>query len=58
MSICSNFEYVYIAGDMNAQIAEMTDFTTDDECFDRFFDFDEAMISYYNHKSVLEKYNT
>ena len=38
MSICSHFEYIYIAGDMNAQIAEMTDFTTDDEFFDRCFD--------------------
>lgn len=56
MFICSNYEYVYISGDINAQIAEMTDYTID-EFFDRFFDFDEEMISYCDHKAVLEKYN-
>ena len=37
MSICSKYDYVFISGDMNAQTADMTDFTTDDRFFFFFF---------------------
>ena len=59
MSICSKYEYVYISGAMNAQTADMTDFTTDDKLFDSFFCFffDEEIRRFYDQKSILQSLN-
>ena len=45
------------SADMNAQTADMTDFTTDVELFDRSFDFDADVIRFYEQRSGLEKLN-
>ena len=51
----SKYDYVYLAGDFNAQTANLTDYTTEDEFLSKHFDFDDELSSFYNHKSSLEK---
>ena len=36
---CSERDYVYLCGDINAQTGELSDYTTDDEFLNRFFLF-------------------
>ena len=31
MTVCSKYHYVFVSGDMNAQTANMTEFTSPDE---------------------------
>ena len=50
----SKYDYVYLAGDFNAQTANLTDYTTEDEFLSKHFDFDDELSSFYNHKSSLE----
>ena len=41
MSLCSEFEYVFVTGDFNAQTANMRDFTCADISLDKHLDLDQ-----------------
>ena len=55
MTVCSKYHYVFISGDMNAQTANMTEFTSPDDFLGRHFGFDDNLIQFYDQKAVLEK---
>ena len=38
--MCSNYDFVYVSGDTNAQTADLCDFTFTDEFLSEYFDFD------------------
>ena len=42
----SKYDYVYLAGDFNAQTANLTDYTTEDEFLSKHFDFDDELSSF------------
>ena len=51
----SNFDYIYLAGDYNAQTADLADYTTGDDFLSRLFDFDDELSSFNNQKSCARK---
>ena len=55
--MCKNYDCIYLCGDINAQTGKLPDYTTDDWFLSRFFDFDEATISFYDQKAALECMN-
>ena len=42
--MCSKFEYVYLAGDINAQTSDLPDYTSAGYFLSRYFDFDDETI--------------
>ena len=50
-----NFDYIYLAGDWNAQTANLADYTTGDDFLSKHFDFDDELSSFYHQKAALEK---
>ena len=56
-SVRSNFDYIYLLGDFNAQTATMPDYTVLDPFLSEFFNFDAGTIEHMDQKCVLEKYN-
>ena len=55
MTICRKYHYVFISGDMNAQTANLTEFTSPGDFLGRHFQFDDNLIQFYDQKSVLDK---
>lgn len=53
MSYCSDFEYVFITGDINAQTASMHDFTSRDESLDKYLGLDEETLNYFDQEAFL-----
>ena len=53
--MCSKYDYIYLAGDFNAQIANLSDYTTADDFLGKHFDLDEELSPFYNQKSALEQ---
>ena len=51
----SNFDYIYLLGDFNAQTATMPDYTVLDPFLSEFFSFDADTIEHMDQKCVLEK---
>ena len=56
VSVRSNYEYIYLLGDFNAQTSTMDDYTTADSFLSEFFNFDQDTIEYMDQKCVLEKF--
>ena len=56
-SVRSNFDYIYLLGDFNAQTATMPDYTVLDPFLSEFFNFDADTIEHMDQKCVLEKYD-
>lgn len=52
--MCSRFDYIYLAGDINAQTADLADYTSTEGFLCRYFDFDKETKEFYDQKSVLE----
>ena len=50
-----NFDYIYLAGDWNAQTANLADYTTGGDFLSKHFDFDDELSSFYHKKAALEK---
>ena len=50
-----NFNYIYLAGDWNAQTANLADYTTGDDFLSKHFDFDDELSSFYHQKAAHEK---
>ena len=57
MSYCSEFEYVFITGDLNAQTASMSDFTCPDTSLDKYLDLDQETINYFDQEAFLQRNN-
>ena len=55
VSVRSNYEYMYLLGDFNAQTATMVDYTTAGSFLSEMFHFDQDIIEYMDQKCVLEK---
>ncbi|MCG8034442.1 MAG: reverse transcriptase family protein [Candidatus Thiodiazotropha taylori] len=55
-SVRSNYDYMYLLGDYNAQTANMVDYTVLDPFLSEFFNFDQATMEHMDQKGVFEKY--
>ena len=53
MSLCSQFEYVFITGDFNAQTANMRDFTGADISLDKHIDLDQENLDFFDQEAYL-----
>lgn len=51
MSLCSEFEYVFLTGDFNAQTAKLRDFTCSDNSFDKHLD--QETLDYFDQEAFL-----
>ena len=54
-SIRSQYDFVYLVGDMNAQTAKMQDYTETDPFLSNLFDFDQETETFFDQKSNLER---
>ncbi|MEW8548327.1 MAG: hypothetical protein AB2693_32895 [Candidatus Thiodiazotropha sp.] len=50
--MCSRFDYVYLAGDINAQTADLADYTSADDFLSRYFDFDNETNQFYDQSKI------
>ena len=53
-SMCSNYDFVFISGDINARTGELCDYTSLDDFLSVFFDFDQETMQFYDQKSSLK----
>ena len=53
MSLCSEFEYIFITGDFNAQTANMRDCSCADILLDKHLDLDQETLDYFDHEAYL-----
>ena len=54
---CSSFEHVYICGDMNAQTADLSDYTENDDFLTDFFNLDNETLTFFDQKAQMENCN-
>ena len=54
MSTCSNNDYVYLMGDLNAQTANLNDYTSNDESLDKYLDLDSDTIECFDQESFFK----
>ena len=54
MSVCTNYDLVYLMGDLNAQTAELSDYTVYDDTLDKYFDLDSDTIEYFDQESFFK----
>lgn len=47
-SVCSQYDYIFIMGDFNAQTGDLEDFTSADTFLSEFFHFDQQTVDYYD----------
>ena len=55
-SVCSQYDYIFVMGDFNAQTGDLEDFTSADTFLSEFFHFDPQTVDYYDQKCALERY--
>ena len=54
MSFCSEYDYVFLTGDFNAQTANLRDFTCSDALLDKYLDLDNETLEYFNQEAFMK----
>ena len=57
MSFCSEYEYVFLTGDFNAQTANLQDFTCSDTLLDKHLNLDNETQEYFDQEAFLQNNN-
>ena len=55
MSTCSKNEFVHLTGDFSAQTTILSDFKSSARSLDKYLDFDQQIINFFDQKSTLHK---
>ena len=55
MSFCSEYEYVFLTGDFNAQTANLRDFTCSDTLLDKYLNLDNETLEYFDQEAFFAK---
>ena len=56
MSTCSTNEFVYLTGDFSAQTAILSDFISSARSLDKYLDFDQQIIDFFDQEYTLHKH--